>query len=134
MKFSFQNIGFTKSEGRILVLAISVLTIGFCVKYYNNIFGSESKPYDFTQSDLEFKQKSSNEPSPESLQEITSININTATIEELSLLDGIGESLAGEIISFREQSGGFKKPEDIMKVKGIGKGKFEKIKSKIKVE
>lgn len=127
-------MGFTKGEARILLLAISVLTVGFGAKFYNNIFGSESKPYDFTQSDLTFAETTSKEPSPESLQEITSININTASVEELSILDGIGESLAAEIISYREQSGGFKKPEDIMKVKGIGKGKFEKIRNKIKVE
>src|SRR5690606_1414994 len=134
MKFSFQNIGFTKREGHILILALSVLTIGFCVKYYNNIFGSGNKAYDFSQSDLAFMEKSNTDPTPDALKELTTININLAGVDELAQLDGIGPSLAEEIISFRDSSGPFKKPEDIMKVKGIGKGKFEKIKNKIKTE
>lgn len=55
------------------------------------------------------------------------ININTASKVQLMKLPGIGESTADKIIEFRKNSL-FDKPEDIMKVKGIGQKKFEKMK------
>lgn len=63
-----------------------------------------------------------------------SININTATKEILVMLPGVGESTADKIISYRETHNGFRKIENIMKVKGIGKKKFEKLKDYITVE
>jgi comEA protein len=57
-----------------------------------------------------------------------SININTASMEQLILLPGVGESTAEKIMAYRKEKGGFKKIEDIMKVKGIGTKKFEKLK------
>ncbi len=61
------------------------------------------------------------------------ININTATKEQLTGLPGVGESTADKIISYRIGSR-FRKAEDIMNVKGIGKKKFEKIRNLIKTE
>ena len=62
------------------------------------------------------------------------ININTAYAADLLLLPGIGEITAEKIIDYREKIDGFKKIEDIMKVKGIGEKKFEKLKPYITVE
>ncbi|HEX9025893.1 MAG TPA: helix-hairpin-helix domain-containing protein [Clostridium sp.] len=59
------------------------------------------------------------------------VNINTATIEQLKTLDGIGDSKAKSIIEYREQNGGFKLKEDIKNVTGIGEKMFEKIKEQI---
>ncbi len=61
------------------------------------------------------------------------ININTANLEELTELDGVGESTARKIIEYRNEHG-FKKAEDIMNVSGIGEKKFEAIKNHITVE
>ncbi|MFA5405172.1 MAG: helix-hairpin-helix domain-containing protein [Ignavibacteria bacterium] len=63
-----------------------------------------------------------------------SININTATKEILITLPGVGESTSEKIIKYRESHKGFKKIEHIMKVKGIGKKKFENMKEYIYVE
>ncbi len=60
------------------------------------------------------------------------ININGADIKDLMSLSGIGEMKARDIIAFREKNGNFKKIDDIMLVKGIGKATFEKIKDLIK--
>jgi competence protein ComEA len=54
------------------------------------------------------------------------ININTATVSELTHLPGIGTSKAQAIVKYREKHV-FKKVEDIMKVKGIGRKSFKKL-------
>jgi comEA protein len=59
------------------------------------------------------------------------ININTATMEELKMLPGVGEKLALAIIEFRTQNGPFQQLDDILKVPGIGKKKLEQIKDQI---
>lgn len=63
-----------------------------------------------------------------------SININTAGMDSLMLLPGVGEATAQKIILFREKYNGFKNIEDIMKIKGIGKKKFEKMKIYITID
>lgn len=59
------------------------------------------------------------------------VNINTASKEQLMTLPGIGESRAESIIAYREENGGFKTIEDIMKVSGIKDAAFSKIKNYI---
>jgi competence ComEA-like helix-hairpin-helix protein len=59
------------------------------------------------------------------------ININLAYTSDLQRLPGIGKVTADRIIEFREMNNGFGKIEDLMKVKGIGIKKFEKIKDLI---
>ena len=61
------------------------------------------------------------------------ININTATIEELTTLTGIGDVKAEAIIKYRNEVGKFKTKEELMKFDGIGESLFEKIKDVITV-
>lgn len=61
------------------------------------------------------------------------ININTASIIELTTLPGIGEKTAQNILNYREKFGKFKKADELMYIKGIGKSKFQKIKNLITV-
>jgi competence protein ComEA len=61
------------------------------------------------------------------------VNINTATAEELDALPGIGPTKAQAIIDYRNQNGPFKSIEDIENVKGIKEGEFGKIKDMIRV-
>jgi len=62
------------------------------------------------------------------------VNINTATQKELETLPGIGEKTAEKIIDYRDKNGKFTTIKDIMKVKGIGEGKFEKMKEMMSVK
>lgn len=57
------------------------------------------------------------------------VNINTATIEELKTINGIGESKAQAIINYREEHGSFDSIEKLKEVKGIGDKTFEKLQS-----
>ncbi|MDY6988238.1 MAG: helix-hairpin-helix domain-containing protein [Thermodesulfobacteriota bacterium] len=61
------------------------------------------------------------------------ININTASMEELTQLKGVGEKYAAAIVQFRKAHGPFKQVEDMVKVPGIGSKTFEANKDKITV-
>ena len=67
------------------------------------------------------------------LPETKKININTATAEELSSINGIGEVTAKNIIEYREANNGFLDTEELMNVKGIGKKTYEKLEPYITV-
>lgn len=73
-------------------------------------------------------------PETEPFTEKLWININTADINELTKLYGIGEVTASEIIRYREETGGFRNIEEIMLVDGIGEKKFADICNDIYVE
>lgn len=60
------------------------------------------------------------------------VNINTADVKQLQLLPGIGLSKAKAIVEYRAKQR-FGSPEDLTKVKGIGKGLLEKIRSRVTV-
>ncbi|MGN0337568.1 MAG: helix-hairpin-helix domain-containing protein [Lachnospiraceae bacterium] len=62
------------------------------------------------------------------------VNINTADLEELKTLPGIGDSKARSIIAYREKNGAFKTIEDIKSVDGIGDGIFAKLEGCMKVD
>lgn len=53
------------------------------------------------------------------------ININTATVEELTQLKQVGEKTAQQIVAYREQNGPFKEAKDITQVKGVGPKTWE---------
>jgi comEA protein len=61
------------------------------------------------------------------------LNLNTATQDQLEALPGIGPKVAERILEYRTKSGGFKRIEELMNVKGIGEKSFLKIKPLIAV-
>ena len=66
--------------------------------------------------------------------EASKININTASAEELTQLNGIGSSHAARIVEFREKNGPFQTPQDLTQVPRIGQKIFEKNKDRIRVK
>ena len=61
------------------------------------------------------------------------ININTASAEELTSLPGIGDVLAGRIVSYREQYGSFLSTAELMDVTGISEKTYERIQEYVTV-
>ena len=55
------------------------------------------------------------------------VNVNTASVEELQLLPGVGEARARAIVDLRKQRGGLKSMEDLRDVKGIGDASLERL-------
>ena len=58
--------------------------------------------------------------------EPTSININTATVETLAALEGVGETKAQAIVAYRSENGPFQTENDLVNVKGMGERTLEK--------
>lgn len=61
------------------------------------------------------------------------ININTASLEELQKINGVGEVKAKSIINYREKNGGFKSIDEMKNIEGIGDKTFEKMKDQITI-
>jgi competence protein ComEA len=75
------------------------------------------------------KSASKSKPTEELL-----VDINTASIEELAQLPGIGEKVAARIVRYREENGRFNKIEEIMNVRGIGEKTFVKLRDSLVVK
>ena len=90
---------------------------------------SAGNPASAEDSDLLASPTQTSEASPQS-----SVNINTATIQELCSLPAIGETLAKRIIAYRDEHGLFNSIDEIMSVEGIGAKTYEDIKNNITVD
>lgn len=62
-----------------------------------------------------------------------SVNINTASREQLMTLPGIGEARANAILQYREEKGGFRSLDELKEIQGIGEKMFERIKDRIQI-
>jgi competence ComEA-like helix-hairpin-helix protein len=62
------------------------------------------------------------------------INLNQADMDALKSLPGVGEKLAGRIIEYRNQHGGFRDGSELKEIKGIGEAKYNSIKEHLVVE
>ena len=61
------------------------------------------------------------------------VNINTADVQALTKIKGIGPAMAQKIIDYRESNGSFQSVEELQKVKGIGPGKYAKIQGQVTI-
>jgi len=72
-------------------------------------------------------------PQEEILPDLTPLDLNMATMEQLQTLPGVGEELAARIVAYRKDHGPFETVEQIMEVSGIGEGKFAALEGRITV-
>lgn len=62
------------------------------------------------------------------------VNINSASVKELTALEGVGHKLAERIVEYREAHGPFRKAEDLRKVEGVGGVLWEKNRERIVIK
>ena len=101
----------TKTEWGLLLLAALFLCLMTAVLYAAG--AGRHTEADYTIS----TQLPAGDVTPE---EAPPVDVNTASLEELDTLPGIGPALAERIIEYREEHGPFEAPEDLLEVKGIG--------------
>lgn len=98
---------------RIAKLKTLGITIGFCVAMVGGVAHAEAKP------------QKSNQGAPTAAVGV--VNLNTATVDELMRLPGIGPKKAEAIMILRQKRKGFQKLQDILRVKGIGRKTFQRL-------
>ena len=67
-----------------------------------------------------------------SQKNMTQVDLNTATLEQLVTLPGVGKKKAAAIIEYRTKHGKFKSVDDLVNVKGVGKKMLMKLKGHVK--
>lgn len=110
-----------KRNMTLLIITIAVLFIGITIQ--PALAGSDAPE----------KSKGLTGQTTQAMQD-QKININTADVETLSSLNGVGPALAQRIIDYRSKSGNFKTIEDLKLVKGIGEKLFLQIEPQITVK
>ena len=85
------------------------------------------KIYVYTKEEIENGAGTTDTQNPKGQTDDGKININTASVEELMTLSGIGETRAKDIIAYRNAHGAFSLPEDLKNVSGIGDSTYNKI-------
>ena len=61
------------------------------------------------------------------------ININTASIQELMRIPGVGRAVAGRIVEFREKHGPFRRTQELIAIKGMNARRYRQISSLIRI-
>lgn len=116
--------GFTSQAEQMSVNQARVLVDGEQIRIYTR------EEYEQGEASIE----NTKEPEGGSQREASGkVNLNLATVEELTTLDGIGPSKAAAIVAYRKEHGAFTSIEEIMQVGGIGEATFEKMKAYIAV-
>jgi len=153
-----KKIGFTETETIVILFLTGLFILGFVYVEFIKNDTAEYKHIDYTKQDSLFAYYSNINPEfdlddprldsnleikrqvlelsdtiayvKKDLSSLTekSINLNTAGINELVKLPGIGEKTAEKIIQLRSERGKFKRLEELLDVRGIGEVKFNKIK------
>lgn len=85
------------------------------------------KIYVYTKEEIENGAGTTDTQNPKGQTDDGKVNINTASVEELMTLSGIGETRAKDIIAYRNAHGAFSLPEDLKNVSGIGDSTYNKI-------
>lgn len=114
----------TKTEW--LLLAVAALFLAFlALLYVRGAAAAEGTDYTITTA-----RQAEEIVTPEASGPV---DINTAGLEQLQTLKGIGPALAQRIIDFREENGPFQSVEDLLQVKGIGEATLEKFRDHVTV-
>ena len=128
---------FTKNEQKIFLFLAVVFLSGIAIKVYKAyVIPAHATQFDYARSDSVFAARSQQLlAGSDSNATVTGrMNINTATVNQLIQLPGIGEAVAERIVLYRDENGKFRGIEKLKNVKGIGDKKFKKLKPLIEAK
>jgi competence ComEA-like helix-hairpin-helix protein len=146
-----ERFGFTRREIAVLLFLCVTFLAGSGVRWYRQhaALRAGAPVFDYTEVDSEFVERArallidtsrtTVQPRAQSRRARSapplpgSIDINSATPEQLTALPGIGEEIARRIVEHRTEKGPFESVGDLLDVKGIGPKKLEKIRAFIVV-
>ena len=115
----------TKTQCFLLVIGI-IFLVAVGHQYRETVGKAAGAPY------VVFTRRGGQEDvTPEPLPPV---NVNTADVELLQTLDGIGPALAQQIVDYREANGPFSSLDDLVKIKGIGPTTVERFRERAAVE
>jgi len=131
---------FTPQEAKAIIFLIVILLIGSGVTLYKK-YHPDFAPELLLKGNRYIEKKVFEPPKspvpPENTDSSTSnkkIDLNTATLEELESLPGIGKELGKRILSYRGSKGRFLSTDELKNVRGIGQKTFEKLKNLVTIE
>lgn len=130
-----------------VLISLLIGVVAYYIKYKDELVKDKNYDYSaqdslfegvtelsYNQKEVDYKQELSNFSDNELESVSTKININTAGVNELVLLPGIGKKTARKIVKYRKKHGRFKRLKDLRRIKGIGKKKLKKIKGLLIIE
>jgi competence protein ComEA len=140
-----ERFGFTRNEIAVLLFLCVTFLVGAGVRWYRHQATASAavSPLEYREEDSTFIARAralladtsgqggkpgatSRRTTSPPLQE-GSVDVNTATREQLVSLPGIGEEIAGRIMKYRDENGPFESVEGLLEVKGIGPKKLERM-------
>lgn len=138
-----ERFGFTRNELTAVLVLSAVFLVGSAVKIWMPVVAQRPalSAFSYTALDSQFLALSraprDTAPAPHrsTVRKSTttvakqSIELNSATVDELQKLPGIGPAIAQRIVTYREVHGDFSQPGDVSSVRGIGPRTFERIRA-----
>ena len=126
---------FSIDERKVIIFIVSILALGLGVRHVRTqmprtaeLFASIA-PAEFLTDDTAVSARAGSPAAS-----IASVAVNSADVRQLQSIPGIGPVIAGRIVDYRRLNGPFNRAEDLLKIKGIGPKKLQKIQSFIRLE
>lgn len=113
-----------------LLIVLTLLFVCFTLGFF---LGRNSGHETVVVSVPEATRKALPVPSAEAPEAASPVNINTAALDELMELPGIGQVYAQRILDYRKEHGSFSSTEELLNVKGIGEKRLEAIRDLITI-
>ena len=130
-------LALTRTEQRVILFLSGTLVVGAGIRLYQEASPPQRR-FDYRSIDSSFaafkERLATDTLHRKTGRPVKSLDINTASKEDLITLPGIGPVLADRILEYRENGGGFESVEELQKVKGISGKKFEKLKPYVTVQ
>ena len=142
-----EHLAFTRQETLAIAFLSVALLAGQAVRWYRMSIAPGGANVNYAALDSEFIARARADlmdmpgdadslrrlPSPSPLAK-ASIDVNTATLEQLVALPGIGPATAEKILEYRKENGPFDSAEDLLEISGIGPKKLAQIRPYLRLQ